>query len=130
MSPFGRAGVMTAYGKSKLLDVLFTLELADRLRGTGVTANCCCPGLVATGLAGTDNTADRAARALSRTPLVRRPDQGARVLVKLATAPQFAERTGEFISSTPGARLMPTIPSVRNVELRKRLWEATEKLLA
>ncbi|MFI5293013.1 MAG: SDR family NAD(P)-dependent oxidoreductase, partial [Candidatus Limnocylindrales bacterium] len=53
---FGRGGSMAAYGKSKLLDVLFTMELADRLRGTGVTANCCCPGLVATGLAGTDNT--------------------------------------------------------------------------
>src|SRR5437899_8428209 len=84
-SPFGRAGVMTAFGKSKLLDVLFTLELAQRLQGTGVTANCCCPGLVATGLAGTDNRADRAATALSRTPLVRRPEQGAPVGVPLAT---------------------------------------------
>ena len=71
--PFGRGGGMGAYGKSKLLDVLFTLELADRLEGTGVSANCCCPGLVATGLAGTENLADRVARALSRTPLVRRP---------------------------------------------------------
>ena len=76
-SPFGRAGLMRAYGKSKLLDVLFTLELAERLDGTGVTANCCCPGLVATGLAGTENVADRVATTLSRTPLVRRPDQGA-----------------------------------------------------
>src|SRR5262249_24477985 len=57
LSPFSGPGVMTAYGKSKLLDVLFTLELADRLGGTGVTANCCCPGLVATGLAGTGNLA-------------------------------------------------------------------------
>ena len=47
------ATVLRAYGKTKLLDVLFTLELAERLEGTGVTANCCCPGLVATGLAGT-----------------------------------------------------------------------------
>ncbi|MEY2592071.1 MAG: hypothetical protein QOJ67_4055, partial [Acidimicrobiaceae bacterium] len=97
-SPFGRAGVMPAYGKSKLLDVLFTLELAQRLEGTGVTANCACPGLVATGLAGTENMADRVATSLSRTPLVRRPEQGARVLVRLATDPEFATRTGEFIS--------------------------------
>jgi NAD(P)-dependent dehydrogenase (short-subunit alcohol dehydrogenase family) len=129
-SPFGRGGLMGAYGKSKLLDVLFTFELADRLADTGVTANCACPGLVATGLAGTENLADRAARVLSRTPLVRRPEQGARVLVRLATDPAFATRTGEFISSTPGAGLVPDIPSVRDKDLRRRLWEQTESLLA
>lgn len=129
-SAFGRGGVMTAYGRSKLLDVLFTLQLAERLEGTGVTANCCCPGLVATGLAGTENTADRVARALSRTPLVRRPEQGARVLVRLATDPEFATRTGEFISSTPLARLLPKMPAVRDAALRRRLWEATETLLS
>ena len=129
-SPFGRAGVMTAYGKSKLLDVLFTLELADRLKDTGVTANCCCPGLVATGLAGTANSTDRVATALSRTPLVRRPEQGARVLVRLATDPAFATRTGEFISSTPLAGLLPDILAIRDVALRRRLWEATEALLS
>jgi NAD(P)-dependent dehydrogenase (short-subunit alcohol dehydrogenase family) len=129
-SPFGRGGMMGAYGKSKLLDVLFTLELAERLDGTGVTANCCCPGMVATGLAGTENMADRVATALSRTPLVRRPEQGARVLVRLATDPAFATRTGEFISSTPLAGIVPAIPALRDVALRGRLWEATEALLA
>lgn len=129
LSPFGRGGVLRAYGKTKLLDVLFTLELAERLEGTGVTANCCCPGMVATGLAGTENLADRGARALSRTPLVRRPEQGARVLVRLATDPGFANRTGEFVSSTPLAGLLPTMPAVRDVGLRKRLWDTTEALL-
>ncbi|MBV8690590.1 MAG: SDR family NAD(P)-dependent oxidoreductase [Actinobacteria bacterium] len=129
VSPFGRAGTMPAYGKSKLLDVLFTLELADRLGGTGVTANCCCPGLVATGLAGTDNLADRVATTLSSTFLVRRPEQGARVLVRLATDPAFATRTGEFISSTPMAGILPTMPAVRDVALRRRLWDATADLL-
>src|SRR5207302_9673516 len=126
--PF-RAGGMAAYGTSRLLDVLFTLELAERLKNTGVTANCCCPGLVATGLAGTENVADRVATALSRTPLVRRPEQGARVLVRLATDPAFATRTGEFISSTPLAGLLPTMPAVRDVGLRRALWESTEALL-
>lgn len=128
-APFGRAGVVRAYGKSKLLDVLFTLELAERLTETGVTANCCCPGLVATGLVGTENMADRVAKGLSRTPVVRRPEQGARVLVRLATEPAFATRTGEFISSTPLAGLLPNIPAIRDIALRKRLWEATAALL-
>jgi retinol dehydrogenase-12 len=128
-SPFPLGGAMAAYGKSKLLDVLFTMELADRLGGTGVTANCCCPGLVATGLAGTNNAADRVGALLSRTPLMRRPEQGARVVVRLAVDPAFATRTGEFISSTPLAGLVPAIPAVRDVALRRRLWDATEALL-
>jgi hypothetical protein len=73
--------------------------------------------------------ADRVATLLSRTPLVRRPDQGARVVVRLALDPAFGTRTGEFISSTPFAGLMPAIPAVHDVALRRRLWEATEALL-
>jgi NAD(P)-dependent dehydrogenase (short-subunit alcohol dehydrogenase family) len=127
--PFGLGGGFQAYGKTKLLDVLFTFELAARLAGTGVTANCCCPGLVATGLGGTNNATERMLAALSRTPFVRRPDQGARVLVRLATDPAFASRSGEFISSTPLAPLVPSIPATRDLSLRRRLWEETEKLL-
>ena len=128
VSPFRSA--LRAYGKTKLLDVLFTLELAEQLEGTGVTANCCCPGLVATGLAGTGNWADKVASTLSHTFLVRRPEQGARVLVRLATDPEFGTRTGEFVSSTPGARILPTMPAVRDVALRQRLWKATDELLS
>ena len=40
----------TAYGRSKLANILFTRELARSLAGTGVTANCLHPGFVATGL--------------------------------------------------------------------------------
>src|ERR1700693_3833572 len=39
---------MTAYGRSKLANILFTRQLARRLAGTGVTANCLHPGFVAT----------------------------------------------------------------------------------
>ena len=49
--------------------------------------------------------------------------------VRLATDPAFATRTGEFISSTPLAGLLPTIPSVRDRALRRSLWETTEQLL-
>lgn len=41
-------GAVKAYGRSKLCNILFTRELARRLRGTGVTANCLHPGFVAT----------------------------------------------------------------------------------
>ena len=41
-------GARKAYGQSKLCNILFTRELARRLHGTGVTANCLHPGFVAT----------------------------------------------------------------------------------
>ena len=51
------------------------------------------------------------------------------MLVRLATDPAFATRTGEFVSSTPLTGLLPKIPAVRDPALRRQLWEATEKLL-
>src|SRR5947208_1409426 len=53
--PFGDFGAISSYhgfrryGETKLANILFTAELARRLEGTGVTANCFHPGLVATG---------------------------------------------------------------------------------
>jgi NAD(P)-dependent dehydrogenase (short-subunit alcohol dehydrogenase family) len=41
-------GGLKVYGRSKLANILFTRELGRRLAGTGVTANCFHPGVVAT----------------------------------------------------------------------------------
>src|ERR671920_1038810 len=45
-----RWSIFRAYGTTKLANILFTRELARRLEGSGVTANCLHPGVVATGL--------------------------------------------------------------------------------
>ena len=41
-------GAVKTYGRSKLCNILFTRELARRLRDTDITANCLHPGFVAT----------------------------------------------------------------------------------
>ena len=53
---------MDAYTKSKLANILFTRELARRLDGTGVTANCLHPGVVRTGFGSADDTRGHRAR--------------------------------------------------------------------
>jgi NAD(P)-dependent dehydrogenase (short-subunit alcohol dehydrogenase family) len=42
--------VVKAYSQSKLANVLFTRELAERLKSRGITVNCCHPGAVATSM--------------------------------------------------------------------------------
>ena len=116
------------YGRTKLALILFTQELAERTNPSEVAVNAMCPGLVATNLAG-DSTVTRLAALASRTPLVRRPEQGARLALRLALDPQYAGVTGGFFSSTPGAGLLPAHPARRDRELQRRLWDKTAELV-
>lgn len=116
-----------AYGLTKLLLILHTQELARRLDGTAVTANALCPGLVNTNLIGAQATVRRVSDALARTPLINTPHQGAQMSIKLATDPSLAHTTGEFFTSTPGARLIPPVGARKDAELQRRLWDATER---
>ena len=74
-----------AYSRSKLANILFTRELSRRLEGTGVTANCLHPGVVATGIF---RDLPRWLRVVFTSPLVLSPEKGADTLLWLATAPR------------------------------------------
>ncbi|HEY4947269.1 MAG TPA: SDR family NAD(P)-dependent oxidoreductase, partial [Acidimicrobiales bacterium] len=79
---------MQVYGRSKLANILFTDELARRLVGTGVTANCLHPGTVATGYARDgDATGFLAFGVKVIRPFILTPEQGARTSVYLASSP-------------------------------------------
>ena len=117
------------YGRTKLALLLVMQELAHRLAGDGVDVNSCCPGLVATNLAGSESRFTHASSLLARTPLVRRPEQGAAVVVRLATDPAMQGRTGGFHSSTPGAALLPRDGRLRDTDLQRRLVAAVTDLL-
>jgi retinol dehydrogenase-12 len=125
---YGPVNNNVAYGRTKLLDQLFTNELARRLEGTGVTANSVCPGLVATNLVDT-GLLRPILRAASRTPLVNTPAEGARLVVRLATDPDLEDVTGRFYTSTPGMRLLPPIPAMLDTRLQRRIWERTETMV-
>jgi NAD(P)-dependent dehydrogenase (short-subunit alcohol dehydrogenase family) len=128
-SPSGRISGNRLYGRTKLALILSTQELATRLRGSGVTANSVCPGLVATNLVGEGSLTTRFAQVASSTPFVRRPSQGASVPLRLAIDAEFDGVTGQFFSSTPGAGLLPAHPARKDEALQQRLWEATEELV-
>ena len=126
---FGVTGADRVYGRSKLMNILFTQELARRLEGSGVTANCFCPGIVGTGLVRDNRFLDTAGRVLSHTPLVRRPEQGARMGVRLVLDPDLADVSGEFFTSTPGMRFLPAVGIRDDAVFQRRAWERSAELV-
>lgn len=125
----GGRQAIRAYARTKLLDLLFALELARRLADTGVTANAVCPGLVATNLVEGGPAFGGWDRLLSRTFLVRTPEQGARISVRLATDPSLAGVSGRYFPSTPGSRFLPKVRAARDPQLQRRIWDRTVELV-
>jgi NAD(P)-dependent dehydrogenase (short-subunit alcohol dehydrogenase family) len=119
-----RYRAMTAYGRSKLANILFTRELARRLAGTGVTANCLHPGFVATGLgqrgAGFFGLMVRLAMLTAG-----RAEDGAKTIAYLAAAKEVATTTGGYFVDCRAA--MPTAAAQQDADAR-RLWEESERL--
>ncbi len=112
------------YAETKLMNVLFTYELARRLSGTGVTANCLHPGAVATRL-----LAD-----YMRVPLVdgvavpafgASPEQGADTIIYLAASPEVASISGRYFTHRRETRSSPVS---YDAALARRLWELSERL--
>jgi NAD(P)-dependent dehydrogenase (short-subunit alcohol dehydrogenase family) len=92
-------GLMKAYGQSKLAILYFTLELARRIEGGGVTVNAVDPGPVASNI-GADNPG-MAYRLVA--PLLRRffpgPARAARTALMVATDPALAAASGGYYRS-------------------------------
>ena len=111
------------YGETKLANILFTVELARRLEGSGVTANAFHPGFVASGFGRNNGPLYNAVVSLSR-PFARTPEKGADTLVWLADSADVSADTGGYFSDrrrqTPSA-------AARDMETARRLWEVSEE---
>jgi NAD(P)-dependent dehydrogenase (short-subunit alcohol dehydrogenase family) len=113
-----------AYSQSKLATVLFTYELARRLEGTGVTANCLHPGVVGTNLgSGVSGVFGFMVRAL--TPLMLSPEKGAETSIYLASSPEVESLSGRYFVKKAEARSSDVSYDER---LARRLWEVSAEL--
>jgi NAD(P)-dependent dehydrogenase (short-subunit alcohol dehydrogenase family) len=113
-----------SYSNSKLANILFTRELARRLDGTGVTANCLHPGVVRTGFGRDARPLMRVGITIAR-PFMLSPERGADTIVYLASSPDVAAKTGGYY-----VKREPREPSAaaRDDGLARGLWETSERL--
>ncbi|HEY3263326.1 MAG TPA: SDR family oxidoreductase [Pseudonocardiaceae bacterium] len=114
----------TAYSLSKLLNILFTNELARRLDGTGVTANSVHPGFLRTELAREAAGFYKVFFTVVR-PFQKGPEAGADTVVYAATAPELATVTGRYIADH--APIEPTTLA-RDGVAAQRLWQLSARL--
>ncbi len=115
-----------AYRRSKLANILFTAELARRLEGSGVTANCLHPGFVATRFGDAGNSlATRAFIGLAKRVMAITPEEGGRTIVHLAGDPAVAGISGRYFIKSRAAQ--PS-PAAQDAAAARRLWEESARL--
>jgi len=113
--------VMRAYSQSKLALVLFTHELARRLEGTGVTANCLHPGAVATNIWG-DALGPVSFLGKVTKLFLMSPEKGAKTQVYLASSPEVEAVSGEYFESNSKKK---SSTESYDQALAERLWDAS-----
>ena len=112
-----------AYGQSKLANILFTSGLAERMSGTGVTANCFHPGGVRTNFG--FNGGPGAIIFTLMSPFLRSPEEGADTGVYLAASREVEGMTGKYLADR---RLKAPSDEAYDKDIQERLWRVSEEL--
>lgn len=118
------SGLM-AYKRSKLANILFTREIARRLQGTGVTANCLHPGFVATGFGDNNRGFWRIGIAISKLVAAIPVQRGAETPVYLASSPDVDGISGKYFGNC--RERQPDAPA-KDDRTAERLWNESERL--
>jgi NAD(P)-dependent dehydrogenase (short-subunit alcohol dehydrogenase family) len=118
--------MMRAYGASKTANILFTYELAERLKGTNVTVNCLHPGVVATNLS-RDTGRNILFRSVFRILGVfyLNPKDGAATTIFLSSSPDVEGLSGRYFVKSKERR---SSEETYNPASMERLWQLSERL--
>lgn len=103
-----------AYASSKLMNILFTIELAERLGGTSITANCLHPGVVGTKLLKTGFNGMSGSDTL---------ESGSETSVYLSISHEVEGVTGKYFMRK---KIAPVSQIANDAAVRKQLWEISE----
>ncbi len=113
-----------AYGESKLMNVLFTYELARQLEGSGVTVNCLHPGLVATNFGKNNGGIYRPIMNFYHLFAIS-PEAGAETIIYLASSPEVEGVSGKYFTQKKAVRSSTVSYDQNSWQI---LWQASLKL--
>ena len=116
-----------AYGRSKLANALFSLELSHRLQGTGITSNAIHPGLVLTNIARSAPMLVRKAFEFLGPYIAKTPEEGAATQVYVATNPALENVSGLFFENS-NAVVIKGRHFLNDKSMAESLWETAEEM--
>lgn len=117
-------GGFPPYGLSKLMNIMFTYELARRLEGSSVTVNCVHPGTVNTGIYRQNRGWMRAIQDVVFS-FGSVPEDGAKPIVHLASSPELERVSGRYFDHYKPAR---SSSASYDEAAQRRLWQISEQL--
>jgi len=117
----------TAYGQSKMANLLFARQLAKRLAGTKKTANALHPGVIKTNLTRSMSSAAGLAMSVIGPLALKSIPEGTATQVYCATHPSLAGVSGEYFSDCNPKK--PRRDALNDATAAK-LWEVSEKIVA
>ncbi|VEN52812.1 unnamed protein product [Callosobruchus maculatus] len=115
----------TDYKLSKLCNIMFTIELASRLRGTSVTTYSLHPGTVKTEINKDTGLRGIFIRALVRI-FFKNATEGAQTSIYCSVANDLESFSGEHFED---CRMVKRYKSASDMMLVKKLWEESEKVV-
>jgi len=113
------------YGLSKLLNILFTRELARRWRDTGVTANSLHPGFVATRFGDSSGGIFQRIIGPAKKLFAISPEKGAETIIYLASSDEVRNHSGEYFYQ---CRALNPKKAAQDDDAARRLWEESARL--
>ena len=119
--------VVKAYSQSKLANVLFTRELAVRLKGKGITVNCCHPGAVATNMGVDRETGFGKTITGMLKPFFLTPAEGAATAIYLATDEAVSHISGGYFYK---CRIAKSSKRSKSRRTARKLFELSEELIS
>ncbi len=114
-----------AYQQSKLANIYFTYELARRLDGSKVTANCLHPGFVATRFGNNNTGIFRAMFGVAKSLFAKSETDGAKTSIYLSGSPEVAGISGKYFDDCKPVRSSPVS---YDEDTARELWRISEKM--
>jgi NAD(P)-dependent dehydrogenase (short-subunit alcohol dehydrogenase family) len=114
-----------AYANSKLCNILFTRELARRIAGTGVTANCLHPGFVRTRFGDASGGLLGKLVVLAKNLMAISVEDGAKTIIYLASSPNVGLVSGEYFYES---KATTATKEAQNDADAKLLWEISQQI--